>query len=43
MGNHECFPADQFDWFGDQSNDLKVTFGDLWEDWIGKDAADQHR
>jgi len=40
MGNHECFPADQFDWFSSRDDDLKVVFADIWEDWIGSEAAE---
>ncbi len=30
MGNHESFPVNVYDYFGDRENDLKTTFANLW-------------
>lgn len=39
FGNHECFPADQFDFFSNTTKWLTDATSDMWKDLIGENAA----
>lgn len=39
MGNHESYPVNIYDFSGKREQKFNNFFGDLWEDWIGEDAA----
>lgn len=40
MGNHECFPVNMYEFDSDRELDLKYSFANAWQYWIGEDAAD---
>ncbi|EAR99710.1 ser/thr phosphatase family protein (macronuclear) [Tetrahymena thermophila SB210] len=42
-GNHESFPVNVYDYFGDRENQQNDIFATSWEQWIGKEAADEYR
>eukprot|EP00827_Trimyema_finlayi_P002679 TRINITY_DN237_c0_g1_i4.p1 TRINITY_DN237_c0_g1~~TRINITY_DN237_c0_g1_i4.p1 ORF type:complete len:538 (-),score=114.47 TRINITY_DN237_c0_g1_i4:101-1714(-) len=39
-GNHESFPLDEFDYYGNDTQYLKDTAYDIWKNWIPKDAIE---
>lgn len=43
MGNHESFPVNVYDYEGNREKELQKKLGDVWEDWIGAEAAQSHR
>ncbi|KAL4435972.1 hypothetical protein ABPG74_022207 [Tetrahymena malaccensis] len=42
-GNHESFPVNVYDYFGDHENKQNDIFATSWEQWIGKEAAEEYR
>jgi len=42
MGNHESYPVNVYDYFNGDNEDRKQIndeFSQIWEEWIGADAA----
>lgn len=43
MGNHESFPVNIYEFYEKKEEKFQKFFGDLWEDWIGPEAAQSLR
>ena len=39
IGNHVCYPVNEYSYFGSREHDLKDAFSAAWTEWIGEEEA----
>lgn len=43
FGNHEAFPVDEYDLYGNRSDYILINGSEWWVDWLGPEATQSFR